>query len=111
MIKEYNIPTTKDSLPIAVLAILNFSLKLTPLEMDMLVIMIKNNILVLNSKTREAFRKILNKDKSGFNNYVLRLRHKKVIVNGSKPKELIINPEILELIKNDTLIFKFNVSN
>lgn len=103
-IKEFKVD--RDSFSKAVLTILNFQLKLSELEIEMLSVMLSHNITKIDTSTREMLRKVLNRNKFDINNYIKRLKEKKFILT-KEDKSLYINPNISALMNFKTFIFKF----
>ena len=102
-IKEFKVD--KDSISKVILTILNFQLKLSDLEIQMLSVMLSHNITKIDANTRVLLRETLNKSKFDINNYIKRLKEKKFILpTGSR--SLIINPNITALMKFKTITFK-----
>ncbi len=104
---EFKIPVTKDNIYRGVLTVLNFQLKLSELELDMLSVMLKNGVTTVDINTRELIRKVMNRDKFSTNNYIKRLKDKKVILQEDTNKRLYVNPSIISLVKNEIITFKF----
>ena len=102
-IKEFKV--TKDSVSKVILTILNFQLKLSDLEVDMLSVMLSHNITKIDAATRVLLRDKLDKTKFDINNYIKRLKEKKLIII-KEDKSLHINPNIVELMKFKTITFK-----
>lgn len=101
------IPVKKDNYYKGALTILNFSLGLTELEIDIVATLLHNRIYVIDSDARDTIRKVLNKDKFNTNNYIAKLKSKKIL--GSKPndKNLYLDPGIIEATKDNKIIFDF----
>lgn len=102
-IKEFKVD--RDSFSKAVLTILNFQLKLSELEIEILSVMLSHNITKIDSATRVLLRDKLDKTKFDINNYIKRLKEKKLIIV-KEDKNLHINPNIIQLVKFKTFIFK-----
>jgi hypothetical protein len=90
----------------AILNIVNFNLKLTEKEINIICDMLKKDITVINKDTR----KILTtpKDKYNFNNYIVRLKEKGVLLDQNGVTRL--NPNIVELSKHKSVGFEFIVN-
>lgn len=102
-IKEFKV--TKDSVSKVILTILNFQLKLSDLEVEMLSVMLSHNITKVDSAARVLMRDKLDKTKFDINNYIKRLKEKKLIIV-KEDKSLHINPNIVELMKFKIFTFK-----
>ena len=105
---KYNIKVTKDNVYKIILNIINFSLKLTPLELDILQIILENNINIIDTNARELIRKVLNKDKFITNNYIIKLKNKNILLADSK--KLYLNPGINDIVKSKSITFNFDES-
>lgn len=101
------IPIKKDQFHKGILTILNFSLGLTELEIDIVATLLKNNITIIDSDARDLIRKVLNKDKFNTNNYILKLKKKRIL--GSKPndKNLYLDPGLIEAVRDNKITFDF----
>lgn len=111
---EYVIPPvkgvylTKENYYRAVLGIFNYFSGLTSFEMDIIVTMLVNNQLTIDRPTRKLLRDKLNKDKFNLNNYIKRLKIKNVLIDVED--KTVLNPSILEAIKDKEINIKFNVN-
>lgn len=109
---EYKIPVTSKNYYKAILMVLNFNLKLSELEIDIICTMLNNNMLEVNIDTREHIRKVLNKDKFMTNNYIKRLRSKGILLDNDKLNRVYyINPTILDIIKQGKISFEFIIND
>lgn len=107
---EYPFKVSKEKYIEAAVSLINCisSLNLTVFELNIVTTMIKNNVLVVNASTRTLLRNSLSKDRFNLNNYLKRLRDKKVLIK--KDKDLHLNPGILEAINDGELIIRLNVN-
>jgi len=105
-----DIKVKKEDYVKAMLTIINFNLKLSELELDIITAMINNNMTVVNIDSREIIRKVLNKDKYITNNYIKRLRSKGVFLEKPNDKQFYINPNILDILKDKEVSFKFHIT-
>jgi hypothetical protein len=109
---EYKIPISNKDYYKAMLMVLNFNLKLSELEMDILCTMLNNGMYEVNIDTREVIRKVLDKDKFMTNNYIKRLRNKQVLLDKQGSNRVYyINPIIMNIINDRKVSFEFNVIN
>lgn len=106
---EYNIPVKNDQYHKAMLMILNFKLGLSNMEIDMVSTLLNNNITVIDTEAREIIRKTLDKDKYITNNYIQRLRNKNIFVVKPADKNLYLNPDLIDIIKEGEVSFKFKI--
>ena len=104
-----NKKVTKEELIRWILTIMNFELKLSELEVNMLVVLLHAKITTLDSDARNIIRSILNKDKFAVNNYIKRLKDKRILLQ--EDKTLVINPNIVKLVENKELNFKFEIKD
>lgn len=93
----------------AMLMILNFTLNLSNMEMDMLSIWLNHGITVVDTNARDLVRKILDKDKFITNNYIKRLKNKGILIIKPADKQLYINTGILDVMKDKKVSFEFRV--
>lgn len=107
---EYPITVNKDNYHKAMLMVLNFNLKLSNMELDMLSTLLKHNITIIDTDARDLIRKVLNKDKFITNNYIKRLRNKNIFIIKPADKKLYVNPSLLEICNDKKVSFEFNVT-
>lgn len=102
------IPISEKGYNRAMLKALNGFLNLTDFEIDILACMLNNNVDILNKTNRLEVRNLLNKSEYTFNNYIKKLKDKKVLI----PMEdgLAIHPTIATPIKDKEITVKFNVN-
>lgn len=79
---------------------------LTDKEIDILVIIADKQIAVLDKDTRTDIRMALNMEKFNFNNYIKKLKEKKVFIEVDK-LTLKVNPNILHILKHDSINLSF----
>ena len=82
---------------------------LSKLEIDILSTMLKNGLKTVNTDTREIIRKELDKGKYVVNNYIIGLKEKGIFVEQENTKALIINPNIINSVKDNQVTFKFEL--
>lgn len=104
---NYPIKVTKDKYYKAALSLMNCFTNLTEFELDVLVTMLNNNIKIVSKETRSKLKELLGKDTYTFNNYIKRLKDKKALIEVDK--NLVINPGILESVKDKELNVKIYV--
>ena len=102
---EYKIPVTKDNICKAIITVLNFKLGLSPIEVDILSIMLNNKITIVDTHARGIIRTVLDRDKYSTNNYIKRLKDKKIILQDGR--KLFINPTIIALCAEKIISFNF----
>lgn len=79
---------------------------LTSKEIDILTIILDKKISILDKNTRTDVRMSLNMGKFNFNNYIQKLKEKKIILVVDK-LTLEINPTILNILKQESLSINF----
>lgn len=109
---EYKIPVTDETYYRVILGILNFSLKLSDFEIEIVSTMLANNWLEINQDTKEGLRKALDKDKFITNNYIKRLKDKNILIPKDDSKESTrglydLNPDIINIVKEPRILFEF----
>jgi len=82
-------------------------LNLTKFETTIVVSMLENKLYKINPETRMMLIKKLNKDQYNINNYIKKLKDKKVLVGVNK--DIYLNKGILEAISDKKLIIRLNV--
>lgn len=109
---EYKIPVTSKSYYKAILTILNFSLNMSKLELDIIAVLLYHNMLEINADSREVIRKELDKDKFITNNYIKSLKAKGILlIKDNDPKKAYINPEIINIVREPKLTFEFIIND
>lgn len=106
---HYPITVKQSTYHKAILLILNFNLKLTNTELDIVSIVLDNTDQVLDSKVREVIRLKLNKDKFTINNYIKRLIDKGIFIRTTD--SIQINPSILEIVKDNKVSFELIIDD
>lgn len=108
---EYKIPVTKENIHKTILTAISFTLGLSELEIDILSTLLKHNLYVVDTKAKEVLIKTLNKSKFQINNYITRLRKKKLVIQASDDKKWYLNPNLKPIIESENITFKFNISD
>ncbi len=107
---EYKIKVNKYSIYKAILTIANFSLKLSPMEIDILATLFKYGFYTITAEARDILRKALDKDQYSINNYIKRLKEKNMLLEG-EDKEIHINPSLKQIVESNEITFKFDTDN
>ena len=105
---EYNVPVLKKNYTLAVLKVINCFVGLTDYELDIISKMIDNDISVINKVTRVKIRELTGKDVGTTNNYIKKLKDKKVLLEVSEG--LILSESILAPVRDGNIEIKFNVN-
>lgn len=108
---EYKIPVTKENIHKTILTAISFTLGLSELEIDILSTLLKHNLYVVDTKAKEVLIKTLNKSKFQINNYITRLRKKKLVIQASDDKKWYLNPNLKPITESENITFKFNISD
>ena len=106
---EYTIPVVKSRYYKASLRVINSWLNLTDFELEIIATMLTHNITVLNKITRLQVRLLLDKKEETFNNYLLRLKQKKLLV--VKEDGLEIHSKIIEAVKEPKITINFKITD
>lgn len=80
---------------------------LTDKEIDILVVIADKQITIIDKNTRTDVRMHLNMDKFNFNNYIKKLKEKKVLIEVDR-LSLKVNPNILHILKHDSINLSFS---
>lgn len=78
---------------------------LTSKEVDILVTIAENDISILDKDNRTIIRMSLDMDKFNFNNYLSKLKAKKILI--SDKSILKVNPKIVYMLKQESFNIKF----
>lgn len=79
---------------------------LTEKEIEILVVIVDKQIAILDKDSRTDIRMTLDMDKFNFNNYIKKLSTKKVLQPVDK-NTLQVNPNILKILKHDSVNLSF----
>ncbi len=79
---------------------------LTSKEIDILIVIADKQISKLDKDTRTDVRMHLNMDKFNFNNYIKKLKEKKILIPVDRIT-LNVNPKLLHILKHDSLNLTF----
>ena len=79
---------------------------LTDKEIDILVVIADKQITIIDKDTRTNVRMALDMDKFNFNNYIKKLKEKKILQQVDK-LTLKVNPWILHILKHDSVNLSF----
>lgn len=82
---------------------------LSKLEINILSTMLENGLKTLNGDTREIIRKELDKGKYVINNYIIALKEKGIFIEQQGSKSLVINPNIINSVKDNEVTFRFEL--
>lgn len=104
---ELTIPIKEGTKRKAMLTLLNpFLSQLTDVEINLVDTMLKRDIKVLDKNSRADVRQELNMSKYSFNNHVLRLKSKKILIQTTK--DLFLNPQIKYFTDANEVTIRFN---
>jgi len=107
---EYNINTKKENYHLGILKVVNCFLKMSNFELDIIVKMLDNDIKSITKETRKQIRDLIgDKSIANTNNYIKKLKDKNILILNSH-NELTINNQILKVVEDGELHFKFNVN-
>jgi hypothetical protein len=106
---DYNINITRDKYYKASLAVINCWMNLTGFELDLLAMMLKHNIVLIDKLARTKLKGLLDKDNYTFNNYIKKLKNKKVLIEDNN--KLMVHPNIITAINDPNINIKFNISD
>lgn len=104
---EIDIPLPKESYSSAMLKVMNSFLMLTDYELDIISKMLNNKIVVLNSANRAKIRSLTGKSVGSTNNYIKKLKDKKMLVETSAG--LQISDKIMKPIHDKEVTVRFHV--
>lgn len=80
---------------------------LTDKEVEILTVIADKQITILDKNSRTDIRMFLDMDKFNFNNYIKKLKEKKVLIDVDK-NTLKVNPNILHILKHDSINLSFS---
>lgn len=102
------VPTNKINYTRTILSTVNTFLNLSPKELEVLVVMIENNLVELDTESRAKLRKLLNMDQAILNTYIHKLKRGNNIITNNK-NLLTINPYITKLINDRVITYNFEI--
>lgn len=106
---EYKIPVKEENLCLAVIKALNFSLRLTDKEQEVLAYLIKNNIKIIDYDSRRKLSLDFNKDYFYITNLLKRLYDKKVLIKTKYGKT--VHPNLINSLTSKEITIRFDVQN
>ncbi len=104
---ERKITISKERYYKAMIKVINCFLNLTEYEIELISNMFVYNIKTLDKNSRSILRKALGTSEQSFNNYVKRLKDKKILIDSKSG--LGLNPTIEDAIKDEQVTIKFDV--
>jgi len=105
---ERTISISKDKYYKAMLNVMSGLVNLTSFEIEVIATMFNHNIKALDKITRLELRLLLDTSEYNFNNYIKKLKQKKVLIETDKGLE--VNQNLTSAIEDQELTIKFNVS-
>ncbi len=105
---EENIKISKNNYVKAALNVANCFLKLTPVEIDIISVMLNNGAISITAASRKLLISSLDKSKHVISNNIKRMKHKSILVQDNN-KAVVIHPKILSYIKNKEFTVKFEI--
>jgi hypothetical protein len=105
---EENIKISKTNYVKAALNVANCFLNLTPVEIDIISVMLNHGAISVSTASRNLLIKSLNKSKYVISNNIKRMKGKSVLIQDSN-KKTVINPKILSYIQNKEFKVKFEI--
>jgi len=79
------------------------------MEIDIVACMLNHNMEIIDIYSRETIRKELDKDKFTTNNYISKLRDKGILITKPADKNLYVNPNIIEMVKDPKFTFELEL--
>lgn len=105
MQQQFKLPA--DKYHKSILTVMNCFLHLSEIEIEILSEILKNNITVINTDSRKILQKSLNKKEHNLNNYIKRLKDKKVLLESNEG--YIVDPGIIESVSDKKVLIEFDV--
>jgi len=105
---EYKINIDQDKYYKAALKVVNCFLELTDYELELIAQMLNYKIKTLTLETRKQLIDILSTSTHTFNNYIKKLKDKKVLIDTNYG--LAIHPSITNSLEDREIKIKFNVN-
>lgn len=106
---EENIKINKQNYVKAALNVANCFLKLTPVEIEMISVMLNNGAITITAASRKLLITSLDKSKFVISNNIKRLKSKSVLIQDNN--KTVINPKILSYIQGKEFKVKFTIDN
>lgn len=108
---ERIIPVKSKDYHKAMLMLWNFSLNLSPMEIDIVSCVLNHNMEIIDVNSRKTLRQELDKDEFIINNYISRLKNKGVFITKPADKHLYVNPNIIEMVKEPKITFNLELTD
>lgn len=107
---EYNIPISKGDYPLALIKGINCFLDLTDFELAIVSNMLKYDMKELTAENRKKLREVLNKGEHTTNNYIKKLKDRKVLVTNAGGR-LQLGEGITAPFRDKEIVLKFKLSD
>ncbi len=106
---QYTLKVKRKDYCYSALKIINCIYKLSELELKILTDIMNKNIKILDKESRASVREFVNTDKYTFNNYINKLKGKKLLIETSFG--LSINPGLINSIADRNFEFTFEFTD
>ena len=106
---KYNVPIAEGDYPLALIKGLNCFLDLTDFELAIVSNMLKYNMETLSCENRKKIREVTGKGEHTTNNYIKKLKDKKILIQ--EDGKLSLAKGILIPFKDREITIKFNLPN
>ncbi len=106
---EENIKISKTKYVKAALNVANCFLNLTPMEIDMISVMLNHGAISITTASRKLLIDSLHKSKYVISNNIKRMKHKSILIQDTNKKAVVIHPKILSYIKNKKFSVNFEI--
>ena len=105
---HYPLKVSKQDYHTSMVRVMNFLFNMSDLEMNIIITMLNHKILYLTKETRKILKDLLEMSENNFNNYIAKLRRKKVIVNADD-NSLKLNMLIVQNIVDKKISVEYNI--
>ncbi len=105
---EYNIPIKKEAYYLSMLKAVNWSLKLSKFQMEIICIILEDENKILTTDLRKLIRDITGKGIATTNNYIKKLKDRQILLESDEG--LVLNQMILSLINDKEVTIRFNIN-
>ncbi len=105
---EYNIPINTKDYHLAMLKTMNCFLKLSKFQMEIICIILEDENKILTTDLRKLIRDITGKGIATTNNYIKKLKDKKVLLETEEG--MVLNSTILNVMEDKEVIIRFKIN-
>ncbi len=106
---NYPIKVSKEQYHASMVRVMNFLFNMTELEMSIIITMLNYKILYLTKESRKVLKGLMKISEQNLNNYIAKMRNKRVFVNAEDNIALKLNMLIVQNIVDKKISVEYNI--